>query len=55
MINWSTENLKKLQKFYQDEYNNAEKEIEISSYPPDEELKMEKSQAIIWLLKDMIN
>jgi hypothetical protein len=55
MITWTTEQLKKLEEYYQEEYDKAEKEIENSSYPPDEELQMEKSQAIVWLLRDMMN
>ena len=52
---WTKEELDKLQEFYQSEYDKAEEKINESSYPPDEELQMEKSQAIIWLLRDMTN
>lgn len=55
MINWTKEELEKIQEYYQKEYDEAEEKINESSYPPDEQLQMDKSQAIIRLLKNMMN
>lgn len=55
MINWTKEELEKVQEYYQSKYDEAEEKIDESSYPPDEQLEMDKAQDIIWLLKDMMN
>lgn len=55
MTNWTTEQLLKLQKFYQEKYDEAEENIKESPYPTAEELQMEKSQEIIWLLEYMMD
>lgn len=55
MINWTKEELKKVQEYCQKEYDEAEEKINESSYPPDVQLQMDKSQAIIRLLENMMN
>jgi hypothetical protein len=55
MINWTKEELEKVQEHYQKEYDEAEDKIDESSYPPGEQLQMDKSEAIIRLLRNMMD
>lgn len=55
MINWTKEELEKVQEHYQKEYDEAEDKIDESSYPPNEQLQMDKSEAIIRLLRGMMD
>ena len=55
MINWTKEELEKVQEYYQKQYDAAEEKINESSYPPDEQLQMDKAEEIIRLLRDMMN
>lgn len=54
-MNWTKKELEKIQEYYQKQYNEAEEKIETSSYPPDEQLQMDRAEEIVILLRDMMN
>ena len=55
MISWTKEELEKVKEYYQKQYDEAEEKIEESSYPPDEQLQMDKAEEVIRLLRNMMN
>jgi hypothetical protein len=52
---WTPIELKKLQEYYEEQLKEAEDEIENSSYPPDEQRRIDINEHVISLLEDMMN
>ena len=54
-MEWTKEQLDLLEQWHKEELEEAEEAISESSYPPDEQRKIDINEAIIRLLRDMKN